>query len=106
MNFKQKVKQFFSSTKGKVATAVAGVGSALAMPMTAFAADGAVANNEAINAIKSLLTTAQGSINITNIVSIVGAGIGAVLGLFLVWWGARKLVNMLVTVFKKGKVKL
>ena len=33
-------------------------------------------------------------------------GIGAVIGLFLAWWGARKLVRMLMGAFKKGKVSL
>lgn len=73
--------------------------------MTAFAAETGT-NTEAVSAAKALMDAATATLNIGNVVAILSAGIGAVLGMFLSWWGARKLVNMLIKVFKKGKISL
>ena len=97
-DFKEKVK----ARAGKIAAAVSGGAVMLGGAVQAFAAD----DTEAVSAAKSLLTTATGTLNIGNIVAIIGAGIGAVIGLFLAWWGARKLVRMLVNTFQKGKVSM
>lgn len=100
MQIKEKLKKVGS----KVCAAVTGVVATVGTSIVAFAADGT--GNEGANAAKSLLTQAESSLNITTAAEIIGAGIGAVLGLFVAWWGVRKLFNMLVTVFRKGKVKL
>lgn len=84
-----------------LASAFAGGAVMLGSTVTALAAD-----EEAVSAAKSLMDTATSTLNIGNIVAIIGAGIGAVIGLFLAWWGARKLVKMLMAAFKKGKVSL
>lgn len=97
------IKEKLAKCKNKIAGAVAFVGATLGTGLTAFAAE---VNQEAVDAAKSLLTSATATLNIANVVAIIGAGIGAVLGLFLAWWGGRKLVNMLINVFKKGKIKL
>lgn len=99
-DFKDKVKSHAS----KIAAAVSGGAVMLGGAVQSFAADGADA--EAVSAAKNLLSSATGTLNIGNIVAIVGAGIGAVIGLFLAWWGARKLVRMLVNSFQKGKVTM
>lgn len=99
----EKVKSRFKRYGSKIAAAVTGFAVATGGSITSFAADG---TNEAVSAAKSLMESATGTLNIGNIVAIVGAGIGAVIGLFLSWWGARKLVNMLMKAFKKGKVSL
>lgn len=96
---KSKLKQHM----GKIVGAVSGGAVALSGAVSSYAADG---TNEAVSAAKSLLETATGTLNIGNIVAIVGSGIGAVIGLFLAWWAARKLVRMLMGAFKKGKVSL
>lgn len=98
-----KVKQKIKRCGSKIAAAATGAAVMLYGTVTAFAADG---TNEAVSAAKSLMESATGTLSIGNIVAIVGAGIGAVIGLFLAWWGARKLVTMLMGAFKKGKVKL
>lgn len=92
---KQKLKQHAS----KIVAAVSGSAVMASGAISAFAAD-----EEAVSAAKSLMDTATQTMNIGNIVAIIGAGIGAVIGLFLAWWGARKLVRMLMSAFKKGKV--
>lgn len=100
-----KVKQGFKRFGSKIAAVVSGCVVTASTALTAFAADGATAS-EGVSAAKSLLDTAAGSLNIANVVAIIGAGIGAVVGLFLAWWGARKLVRMLVSALKKGKVAI
>lgn len=92
---KQKLKQHAS----KIFAAFSGGAVMASGAISAFATEG-----EAVSAAKALMDTATQTMNITNIVAIIGAGIGAVIGLFLAWWGARKLVRMLMAAFKKGKV--
>ena len=100
-DFKDKVKAHAS----KIAAAVSGGAVMLGGAVQAFA-EGAGTDTEAVSAAKNLLSSATGTLNIGNIVAIIGAGIGAVIGLFLAWWGARKLVHMLINAFKKGKVSM
>lgn len=95
--FKSKCKQHAS----KIVAACSGCAVMASGAIQAFAED-----TEAVSAAKSLMDTATSTLNIGNIVAIIGAGIGAVIGLFLAWWGARKLVRMLMNAFKKGKVSL
>ena len=97
MKFKETVKKHFS----KVVGAIAGIGVTAGTAVTAFAE-----TNEAVSAASSVLANATSTLNITNIVAIVGAGITAVVGLFLAWWGVRKLLSMLMNAFKKGKIKM
>lgn len=99
-DFKEKCK----AKASKIVAAVSGGAVMLGGAVTALAADGA--DTEAVSAAKNILSSATGTLNIGNIVAIIGAGIGAVIGLFLAWWGARKLVRMLMTAFKKGKVSM
>lgn len=101
-----KVKQGFKRFGSKIAAVVTGGAVMATSAITAFAADPAGTPAEGVSAAKSLLETAAGSLNIGNVVAIIGAGIGAVVGLFLAWWGARKLVRMLVSALKKGKVAI
>lgn len=92
------------STKGKCVSAVGSAGAVLGTATTAFCAEGDV--SEAVQAAQTLMGKLTAVLNITNIVAILGAGITACAGLFLAWWGARKLVRMLMGVFKKGKLSI
>lgn len=98
----EKLKSKLSTVKCKIACSVGAVVATLSSAMTAFAEE----NTEAVSAAKSLMEAATATLNIGNVVAILSAGIGAVLGMFLSWWGARKLLNMLLKVFKKGKISL
>ena len=91
------------STKGKIATGIASATAVLAPASTAFCAEDV---SEAVQAAQTLMGKLTAVLNITNIVAILGAGITACAGLFLAWWGARKLVRMLMGVFKKGKLSI
>ena len=99
---KEKFKNMSNKTKGAFAGAVTAVTTFATGALTAFAEG----TNEGVSAAQSLLTTAQSTLNITNVVAILSAGIGAVLGLFLAWWGTRKLFNMLKGAITGGKAKL
>lgn len=101
----EKLKSKISTAKGKIACSVGAGVATLGSAMTAFAAETGT-NTEAVSAAKALMDAATATLNIGNVVAILSAGIGAVLGMFLSWWGARKLVNMLIKVFKKGKISL
>lgn len=98
----KKFKAFMSDKWNKLAGAVACVGTVVTGTITA-RAEGVT---EAVSAAKAVMDTATGTLNIGNIVAIIGAGIGAVIGLFLAWWGARKLVRMLKNAFTKGNVTM
>lgn len=99
----EKAKMFLKSAKGKVACAVGSAFAVLAPAANALAADGV---DEAVSAAKTLMNSITDTLNIGNIVAIISAGLGACVGLFLAWWGARKLVGMLMKVFRKGKLSL
>lgn len=99
----EKLKSKFSTAKGKISCSIGAGVATLGSAMTALAAE---TDTEAVSAAKALMDAATATLNIGNVVAILSAGIGAVLGMFLSWWGARKLVNMLIKVFKKGKISL
>lgn len=90
------------SNRVKGSLAAGGIGSALIASSMVALADG---TNEAVSAASTLMGNITSTLNITNAVAILSAGLGAVVGLFLAWWGARKLANMVVNVFRKGKIK-
>lgn len=98
----KKFKAFMSDKWNKLVGAVACVGTVVTGTITA-RAEGVT---EAVSAAKAVMETATSTLNIGNIVAIIGAGIGAVISLFLAWWGARKLVRMLKNAFTKGNVTM
>lgn len=109
MNKLKKLWHGVCSKTGKVWASVCAFALTCFTTVVAFAEDTTVAlasGTEAVSAAKALLDDATATLNIGNIVAIVGAGIGAVIGIFLAWWGARKLVRMLMAAFKKGKVSM
>lgn len=102
-------RQMLRKRSNKLIAAVSGGAVASMGAISAYAAEttpstGSV--DEAVQAAKTLMNNVTSVLNITNIVSILSAGLTAVLGLFLAWWGARKLVKMVMAVFKKGKISL
>lgn len=55
---------------------------------------------------QSILTTLQGQISVSTVVSVLAVAAGAAVGLAFMWWGVRKLTRVLMSAFKKGKVSL
>lgn len=54
----------------------------------------------------SVLEVLQGQISVSSIVGVLGVAAGAAVGFAFMWWGVRKLVRVLMSAFKKGKVSL
>lgn len=79
---------------------------AISMAFSA-AAEGEVGSGaDAIAAAKSVIGEATKTINISNLTTILVYGVGIAIGLFLLWWGARKLVRIVTAAFKRGKVSV
>ena len=76
----------------------------LAISMVACFADGA--GTEAVSAVQSVFTDVTGTINISNIVSILGIVVGACVGLVLMWFGIRKVIKIIMGAFRKGKISV
>lgn len=62
--------------------------------------------DEAVSAAQTLFNDVAGVLNFANIAKVLGIGIAAVIGIWLAWWGLRKLVRMLVNVLQRGKLSL
>ena len=54
----------------------------------------------------SVLTALQGQISVATIVEVLAVLAGAAVGMAFMWWGVRKLVRVIMSAFKKGKVSL
>lgn len=54
----------------------------------------------------SVLDVLQTQISVSTVVGVLGVAAGAAVGLAFMWWGVRKLVRVLMSAFKKGKVSL
>lgn len=96
------MRNFFHSRAGKILSVVMSVlalGSCFML--TAFAADGDVTvvqltPDESINAAKGLFAEITQTLNFTNIAKVLSIGIGAAIGIYLAWWGIRKLTGMII----------
>jgi len=56
--------------------------------------------------IQAVIGDATAQLTIANIASIIGLVVGAVVGLFLFWWGARWVVKRISGAFTSGKLRL
>lgn len=52
---------------------------------------------------KSILTAATSQISVGTVVEVLAVGVGASIGLVFMWWGAKKLIAILMKAFRKGK---
>lgn len=52
----------------------------------------------------SIITKIQEQISVSTIVEVLAVAVGASIGLVFMWWGARKLVSMLMGAFRKGRL--
>lgn len=74
----------------------------LAMSLVSCFADGASA--EAVSAVSNVLENVTGTINISSVVQILGIGIGACIGMVLMWFGVRLVIRKVMGATRKGKV--
>lgn len=102
-----KLKRWCRTKAGKRILAVFGAMLVMcSMAVPAFAVEGEPAGADAIAAAKSVIGEATKTINISNLTTILVYGVGIAIGLFLLWWGARKLVRIVTAAFKRGKVSV
>lgn len=66
----------------------------------------APASADIVAGVEQVTTAVTSQFNITTIASIIGVVLAGCVGLFLFWWGARKVVRMIASAFKKGKISL
>lgn len=80
----------------------------LAMSLVScFAADGAATGGgsaEAVSAVSTVLKNVTDTVNISSVVQILGIGIGASIGLVLMWFGVRLVIRKVMGATRKGKV--
>ena len=61
---------------------------------------------EVTNGIQQVLTGITSEFTIANIATIIGIVLGAIVGLFLFWWGARWVVKRISGAFTSGRLRL
>lgn len=66
----------------------------------------AITPDEAINAAQGLFGQISQTLNFSNVAKVLAIGIGSCIGIWLAWWGLRKLLRMIVRVLEKGKLSL
>lgn len=76
------------------------------MPIMFLAEGAADVTTTGKQAVESVLSSLTSNFNVSTIAEYIGIGIAAAAGLFLFWWGARKVVRMLTAAFKKGRIAL
>ena len=54
--------------------------------------------------LSSVLTAITGQITVANVIAVIAGAIGAAIGLVFMWWGVRKLIRVLMSAFRKGKL--
>lgn len=104
-----KLKRWCRSKAGKRIFAVLGAIVVMcSMSLSAFAV-GEVAGGydgaAAVAAAKEVFSAATGTLSIANLALILSAGVGVAAGLFLVWFGVRKLIRLVTAGIKNGRVK-
>lgn len=54
--------------------------------------------------LSSVLTAITNQISTTTVLGVVAGAIGAAIGLVFMWWGIRKLIRVLMSAFRKGRL--
>lgn len=75
---------------------------ALMVPNLAFAVDGGVTSST----FSSVLSALTGQISTTTVVEVITTAVTASVGLAFMWWGVRKVTQILMAAFRKGRVSV
>lgn len=64
--------------------------------------------NDAVSVsdFQSVLTAMEGQVSVSTVVAVLAAGATAAIGLTFMWWGVRKLTQMLFSAFRKGRTNV
>lgn len=58
------------------------------------------------SAFSGVIDAITNQINVTTIVGILAGAAAVCVGLAFLWWGARKVISMIMSAFKKGRVSV
>lgn len=54
--------------------------------------------------LATVLSAITDQISVTTVIAVVAGAIGAAIGLVFMWWGVRKLIRVIMSAFRKGKL--
>lgn len=54
--------------------------------------------------LSSVLSAITDQISVTTVIAVLAGAIGASIGLVFMYWGVRKLIKVLMSAFRKGKL--
>lgn len=97
--------------KCKLKKVFASLALALTVVATTVAAPATMLASETIDKFEAsdwqpILNMLTEQINVGTIIGVLAAAIGAGLALVFMWWGIRKLIRVVMTAFKTGKLKI
>lgn len=101
-----KVKQFFKSKNVRRVLSIASVMAVMACMGCVYASADAATSEEITAGVQQVTDAVTAQFSIATIASIIGIVLAGCVGLFLFWWGSRKVVRMISAAFKKGKISL
>lgn len=101
------MKKFFKKSKllKKAFALVACVAVMACFAIPSFAAS-ETDSSQAVSAISSAFSDITATINVSTILSAIGVALGACVLLFFFWWGLRKVIKMVMSAFRKGKISV
>lgn len=99
-----KVKEFFGKFKRKIFGVCAAVSVAACTAITSFAAEADPVFN--VSDISTVLNPVKAQFTFTNIASILALVVGAAAVLVLGWFGVRKVISVIQTAIKSGRLRL
>lgn len=102
--FKKGLMEFVHSVEAKVG-ALGGVAVSM-LSVGASASGGGATTTVGVSDIQPVLTALEGQISVSTVVAVLAAGAGIAVGFAFMWWAGRKLVRMLMSAFKKGRVSV
>ena len=56
--------------------------------------------------IAPIIEALQAQISVSTVITILAAAAGVCVGLVFMWWGGRKVVHMLMSAFKNGRLSI
>ena len=98
------VKEFFGKFKQKILGVGAAVSVAAMTAITSFAAEGDPTFN--VSDISTVLNPVKTQFTFTNIASILALVVGSAAVLVLGWFGVRKVISVIQTAIKSGRLRL
>lgn len=54
--------------------------------------------------LSTVLSAITDQISVTTVIAVIAGAIGAAIGLVFMWWGVRKLIRVIMSAFRKGKL--